>query len=352
MNTMTTHRNWSWIAAVIAIGLVTSSAVANTVRLKRGAVVAPDRALVLRDIAELDGAYAADLGGTLIAAEAGELLDAAGSGSVSLNRVRASLERDGAILSRLTLSGAECAIRTGRTPQIETDDDEQPVEQSAWRTLSDWQDQSDETVEIAIVRRLAQGLNVTPDRLRLKFRSGREEVLGLTTGSRRTVVQPLSSLDSAVVLFRVERYLPSGSLERSEAVSAEVQILRSVLKLREQVSRREAIPGGILEASEQWMTASVDAVSAIEAHEMVGKIAQSRLQAGTILLRTHTEKPIAVKRNSLVQVIYHVEGFVLKTQGRTRGEGRVGEIIEVRIEDTKKSILARVDAPGREILVE
>ena len=105
MNTMTTHRNWSWIAAVIAVGLVTSSAMANTVRLKRGAVVEPDRALVLRDIAELDGAYAADLGGTLIAAEAGELLDAAGSGSVSLNRVRASLERDGAILSRLTLSG-------------------------------------------------------------------------------------------------------------------------------------------------------------------------------------------------------------------------------------------------------
>jgi len=353
MNMTLSNRIWGVSAAIVAIGVLASSVSANTVRLKRGAVVETEQALLLRDVADLEGVYASGLAETLIVSTAAELLDGSGSGSVSLDRVRSALKRDGAIMGRLTFAGAVCTLRSGTPERRGSDDDAEAVKaRSAWRTLDDWKSETEATVEIAIVRRFMSELGVGADRLRLKFKPGSEEVLGLCSTTRRTLIEPVSTYTSSVVLLRVERYLPSGSLERADTVSVEVQVLRSVLKLREQVSRRDSIPGGVLEASSEWLAASVDAIDASEAFKLVGKLAQTRLEAGTILLQTHVEEPIAVERNSLVQVIYHVDGFVLKTQARARSEGRVGEIIEVRVEDTKSSFLARVDGPGRVIVVE
>ncbi len=365
MNMTLSNRIWCLIAAMVAIGVVATSASANTVRLKRGAVVEPDKALVLRDVADLEGAYAEDLAGTVIAEDVRALLDASGSGSVSLDRVRAVLHREGAVMGRLTFAGSACSLRSGgsaegtrerptRAPVRERADagESKAEADTGWRTLEHWRAETEATIEIAIVRRFMDELGMGADRLRLKFKPGSDELLGLASGSRRTVIQPVSTFASSVVLLRVERYLPSGSLERSETVSVEVQVLRGVLKVREQISRREVIPGGVFEATEQWLAPSVDAVDAADVYKLVGKLAQTRLEPGTVLLHSHVEEPVAVERNSLVQVIYHVDGFVLKTQARARGEGRVGEIIEVRLEDTKSSFLARVDGPGRVVVVE
>lgn len=365
MKTRISNRIWCLAAAIVALGVMASSAAANTVRLKRGAMVDPAEALVLRDVADLEGAYASDLADTVIATAAEELLDATGNGSVSLDRVRAVLKHDGAIMGRLTFAGSSCLLRSGASPEGSRERPTRAGERErrageatsvatdeGWRTLEDWRAEAEATIEIAIVRRFMDELGVGPERLRLRFKPGSDELLGLASGARRTVIRPVSTYASSVVLLRVERYLPSGSVERSETVSVEVQILRSVLKVREQISRRQAIPGGVFEATEEWLAPTVDAVDASDAFKVIGNLAQTRLEPGTTLLHSHVEEPVAVERNSLVQVIYHVDGFVLKTQARARGEGRVGEIIEVRMEDTKSSFLARVDGPGRVIVVE
>jgi len=131
-----------------------------------------------------------------------------------------------------------------------------------------------------------------------------------------------------------------------------VQVLRTVLKMREQVSRRQTIPGGVFEACEEWLSPNVDAIDAAEAHAMVGRVAQTRLEAGVILMRSQVEEPMAVERNSLVEVIYHGEGFVLRTRARAREAGRRGDFIEVRADDTRQSFLARVDGPGRVVVMQ
>jgi flagellar basal body P-ring formation protein FlgA len=122
--------------------------------------------------------------------------------------------------------------------------------------------------------------------------------------------------------------------------------------VREQISRREVVPSGVLEPSEEWLSPAVDAADASELAEMAGRIAQTRLMPGDIVLRSQVEEPIAIERNALVELIYHGNGFVLKAKGRARQPGRVGELIEVRVEDSRSSILARVDGPGRVIVVQ
>lgn len=337
-----------WISAA-AVLLLCSAAWSNTVRLKRGLVVDPGQRVLLADIADLDGVYALTLEGTVVAAEAGDLLGAGGTGEIDLDRVRGVLHREGAVIGRLAFSGSACRLRStevGRPAEREAEPE------AAWRTLDDWRAATEQTVEIAIVRRFMRELGVPAERLRLRFLEDQSGLVGRSATDERTVIRPISTISSAVVLLRVERYARSGSLELTDTIKVEAQVLRAVLKLREQVSRREVIPGGRLEASEQWLAPSVDAVDASEAHSMVGQIAQTRLEAGVILLRSQVEEPIAVERNALVEMIYHGNGFVLKSRGRSREAGRRGEIIEVRVEDSKSSVLARVDGPGRVIVLQ
>lgn len=338
------------ILLTVLIALVLSGvALADSVRLKRAAVVDPDQTIRLIDVAELEGTYASTLARLVICDEASELLGATGTGEVTLQQVRRVLHEQKAAMGQLTLSGKICTLRlaTGNRRS----EDEQVESKKSWRTIEDWARATEPTVEILIVRAFARELKIKPDRLRLRFLDAPEGLLELPAHSMRTVVKPISTYSSAIALLKVQRYRGNGSLDRDDTIKVEVQVLRPVLKLREQVSRRQPIPGGVLEAAEEWLSADVDAVPAAEAYEYVGQIATTRLTAGTMLLRSHVEKPIAVERNSAVIIIYHGDGFVIESAGRSREDGREGEIIEVELTESKKTVLARVDGPQRVIVV-
>ncbi|MFG0291596.1 MAG: flagellar basal body P-ring formation chaperone FlgA [Phycisphaerales bacterium JB050] len=344
MNTLTR------IILTVLIALVLSGiALADSVRLKRAAIVEPDQTIRLIDVAELEGAYASTLARLVICDEASELLGATGTGEVTLQQVRRVLHEQKAAMGQLTLSGRTCSLRP--VSGMRRTEEEQEETTKSWRTIEDWAHASEPTVEILIVRAFARELKIEPDRLRLRFLDAPEGLLELPATSMRTVVKPISTYSSAIALLKVQRYRGSGSMDREETIKVEVQVLRPVLKLREQVSRREPIPGGVLEATQEWLSADVDAVPAAEAYEYVGQIATTRLTAGTMLLRSHVEKPIAVERNSAVIIIYHGDGFLIESAGRSREDGREGEIIEVQLTESKKTVLARVDGPQRVIVV-
>ncbi len=326
-----------------------ASAMADSIRLKRAAMVEPDQAIRLIDVAELEGSYASSLARLVIAEEASALLGTTGSAEVSLQQVRSVLLKENVAMGRLSLSGNTCTLRLV-TATRRADKEEQEVAQD-WRTLEDWERASETTIEILIVRNFVRELKVQPEQLRMRFVDVPDGFLDLPAHSLRTTIKPISTFRSPIVLLKVERYRENGSLDRVETVKAEVQVLRPVLKLREQVSRREAIPGGVLEATQEWLSADVDVVPASEANEVIDQIAMTRITAGTTLLRSHLQKPIAVERNAAVIVVYHGDGFVLESAGRSRDAGREGEIIEVQLIDSKTIVLARVDGPQRVIVV-
>lgn len=346
-----THgRVWLAIAAVL---LLSSAAWSNTVRLKRAAVVEPEQRVLLSDIADLDGAYAIRLAGTVIERRGGDLLGASGAGEIALNAVREVLRREGAVLGRLEFSGSVCRVRSSESarPAPEAKGREAAPE-APWRTIEDWRSATEQTIEIAIVRRFMSELEVPAERVRLRFEDGSGALLARPTAEMRTVVRPATALATGTVLFRIERYDGNGSLVHRDSVKVEAQVLRTVLKVREQISRREVVQSGLLEPSEEWLSPAIDAAEASELAQLTGRIAQTRLMPGDIVLRSQLEEPIAIGRNALVEVVYHGQGFVLKARGRARQAGRVGELIEVRVEDSDSSVLARVDGPGRVIVVQ
>lgn len=326
-----------------------ASAMADSIRLKRAAMVEPDQAIRLIDVAELEGSYASSLARLVIAEEASALLGTTGSAEVSLQQVRSVLLKENVAMGRLSLSGNTCTLRL--VTAVRRAENKEPEAQQVWRTIEDWQRASESTIEILIVRSFIRELRVQPEHLRMRFIDVPEGLLELPAHSLRTNIKPISTYTSPVVLLKVQRHRENGSLEREETIKVEVQILRSVLKLREQVSRRQAIPGGVIEPAQEWLSADVDVVPASEASEVVDQIAMTRITAGTTLLRTHLQKPIAVERNAAVIVVYHLDEFILESAGRSREAGREGEIIEVQLIDSKTIVLARVDGPHRVIVV-
>lgn len=358
-------KNGLWLAVVgaMAVALLSSAVLGDTVRLKRVVAVEGSGPVLLGTVAELDGEYAVSLRDRAVVADVSSLLRTSGSGELTLADLRSALRRDGVDVSRLAFSGASCVLRgpegvRGREKTEDADHRERGTvvarrdRDEGWRTLADWQSASERTVEIAIVERMASELAVAPDRLRLRFDERGNEALGLTVGSQRTVIEMLSKPTTSVVMFRVERYRANGSLDRVISLRVEAQVLRRVARVQEAIGRGQVLRGEMLETVEEWISPTVDALDAFEVMGAAGLQVQTRLGKGDLVLRTHVQEPPAVGRNSPVNILYHGDGFVLRTSGRTRQEGRVGELIEVRLDVSNSVVLARVDGPGRVVVVQ
>ncbi|MCA9292865.1 MAG: flagella basal body P-ring formation protein FlgA, partial [Phycisphaerales bacterium] len=59
---------------------------------------------------------------------------------------------------------------------------------------------------------------------------------------------------------------------------------------------------------------------------------------------------LAIRRGDLVQVHCLSGGLVVRGRGRAMANGRVGELIECKLEGAERSFLARVDGPGRVVM--
>lgn len=90
----------------------------------------------------------------------------------------------------------------------------------------------------------------------------------------------------------------------------------------------------------------IPAGSAVDIGEIVGMAAKRALTAGRPVRRSDLERPRLVRRNALVTIVYRGRGLLLKAQGRAQSDGAEGETIAVLNSQSKRTVQARVDAPG------
>jgi flagella basal body P-ring formation protein FlgA len=83
-----------------------------------------------------------------------------------------------------------------------------------------------------------------------------------------------------------------------------------------------------------------------DASEVVGKLARTRLSAGTILREAVVEKPVVIRRNELVTVHCLSGSVALRVEARAMDEGREGDVIEFRVDRGSEPFTARVSGPG------
>lgn len=77
------------------------------------------------------------------------------------------------------------------------------------------------------------------------------------------------------------------------------------------------------------------------------RVARRSLGAGSVLRTGDVARPEIVARNEIVTVLYEIPGLILTLRGRATEAGAEGETIGVLNIQSKKTLQARVIAPGR-----
>jgi flagella basal body P-ring formation protein FlgA len=320
------------LGALVAVAVVSRAARAqDAIALRPVARVQASAPVYLRDVAELVGPGAQALGGTELAGVARR------PASVTLEDVRRVLESAGANLGHVRLSGGVCEVRG-------------PVEVAPARPDVAGADRGAQTppregtVRAAVAARVADLLGVEPARLRLTWQEADAALLDTTVAGRVVTLDPAGAGDRIPVAVRVyegERTVSAGT------VRVGIEVLHGVLVATGPLSRGATLSAEGLVREARWLAPSVDPAD----ESAVGQVTRSRLEAGAVVRRGDIEPPVLLKRGDLVIVDCLVGGVVVRASARAAEPGRDGQVITVQTLHSKRTLRARVDGPGRAVLV-
>jgi len=329
------------LAAIVFALLVGLTARAGEIALRPSARLTPGAPVTLGDVATLTGDDAAALAPTALDVRRGS----DGAAEITVEDVRAALDAAGVNWGRLTLRGSVCAVRAAE-PTPATPDAPRRARSRDEPAAVDLA--GPPTVRTRLARLVARLYGVTPDNLRLRFDERDAEFLSTPESGRRIEIQPAATPNAS--RFSAVVWLYAGDeLLGSRSVRVDVRVRRPVVVLTRALDRGDAVTPDAVRSETLWVEPAGSAmVGAVE--DAVGAVARKRLDAGAILRAEALEPPIVVRRGELVTVHCVSGGVVVKAKARAARDGRAGERLELRMDGSKKTFVARVVAPGRAVV--
>lgn len=333
-----------WIAVFGSLMAGACPACADEVRLRPSVTASSDQALTIGELAVLDGPHAEALAGIVVFEGATALDRTRGWTEVGIGEVRRALRNADASLGRVALSGGRCVIRlsdVGVRPQ-------RKGEPATARAPEVVEAGEFATVRSEIARAMAHALGVGPLDVRLLFDDREESFLAMGEDSGRIVVDPIGAVGSERVLVRA-RLVADERIVAEQSLSVMVEVRRPVVMLLHDVARGQVLMASDLVCEAQWVRPTgFQTFSSVE--EAAGTAARKRISGGSILRSEDIELPVLVKRGELVTVVCLSNGVAIQTLARSRADGRLGELIELRRDGSSESFTARVDGRGRVVI--
>lgn len=319
----------------------------STIKLKRKADVATGRPITIGDVATVSGGDVESLAAIRLV----ESFDQASSNAIDPQHIREALRREGINLGLVSLSGAPCEVtdQQGALRQLQADaalPDEDPESQSRQGPTVLAQEHGESpTVSGAIATKLAELYNVDPSRLRLRFEERHEALLSTLVNGRSIAIQPAGTGKRVPVKFQIYR---GDRIESTGTVRVEAEVLRDVVITTRAIARGEPILEEALIREARWLPHSTESASP---DAVPGTVAQTRLEAGRIVESKDVQPPLAIKKGDICQVDCISGGIAIQSQARAAENGKEGEVIRFFPLGSKNAFRARVDGPGRAVLV-
>jgi len=284
----------------------------------------------LGQIAVLAGDDAAELGAVEIVEHA--------RGRVTVDEVRAALDRAGVNWGRVELHGGVCRLRRG-VPRLETrrSDSGASGEEPAVVDLS-----GAPTVRTRVAKMLGDLYGVENEALRVRFDPRDSAFLDSAGGRFEVTIGAGSASERVAVVVTV---FDGDEITESRTVRADVRVRRRVLVLGRDLARNEAVSAAALRAEERWVSPAGSPVVA-EQENAAGMLARTRLGAGTVLREAHLTRPVLVKRNQLVTVLCLSGSVAVRVEARAMDDGKEGDLIEFRVDRKSTPFRARVSGAG------
>jgi flagella basal body P-ring formation protein FlgA len=344
------HGGWFPLPAAAIAGLLLAAAPAGaqSVRVWPSAVVSSD-AVLLADIAELHGfdpAQAAHLAKAFVSTApraGGELLVHAGD-------IRAALVDAGANLSGLNVLGASrCRVARPRPiPAAAPASTRRPRPLLARRSAHPAAARPAGRTLEAIVREFIEArLPETGGRIEIRFSPASRGDLQLTDDGYRFQVRAEGPVKPGLVTLEVAA-TGAGQERRTLPLVAEVAVVREVVVARRVINRGETITGRHLKLEERRFTDGT-AVGLTDLTAALGQQARQMVRAGDMLKPADVESRPLIRRGDAVTLWLKRGGLVIKTGGRARQDGRLGDRIDVARDGSRRKqdlIEATVTGPG------
>lgn len=301
----------------------------TTVRLNSSAAVTagPVR---LEQIAELTGDDAAALGAVEVTERA--------RGRVTIDEVRAALDRAGVNWGRVALHGGECLLRHG-APRLEKLGSvrEAASEEPVVVDLN-----AGPTVRTRIARVLADLYGVENEALRVRFDPRDAVFLDFAGGRFEVTVGTGSSSERVPVVVTV---FDGDEISQTRTVRSDVRVRRRVLVLGRDLARNEAVNAAAVRTEQRWVSpAGSPVVSDVD--DAAGMLARTRLSTGTVLREAQLTRPVLIKRNQLVTVLCLSGSVAVRVEARAMDDGKEGDLIEFRVDRKSTPFRARVSGAG------
>lgn len=326
-------------ATILAVGIV---ARADTIRL-HDQMAAPGPQITLRDVAELDGRLAEFYADTPVA-DFGEGRHAV----VTLDRVRQILDAQRINWGLVSLSGyASCRVTRlqppAPAPGLEGDAAETPSIAVAANVEDEVTLDSATSLKTLVLDKLSQFAAAPPSELRVAFSERDERALRRSVVGQRFEVEPRSISGIGRVPLTIRRYEGEDVVETIQ-VTADVEKRCLAVVVKHGVSRGDMFTRDSVEVREVWRRDD-RAQPLSDPKLVINQVAAAQLRPGAVVLASHVESPMLVRRGELITVRCITGGLVVRTVGRAAEDGGMDDLIQVRNETTRQNYIATVTGP-------
>lgn len=256
--------------------------------------------------------------------------------TIDLMKVRAALEKvAGVNWGRLTLSGVPCRVRaSSAVVEDERPNSAPPREPSDGTTMRE-----------QVTAWVARSLGIDAADLRLTFDDANADFLDSSSRGQTLMMRSLGASDKLSISVTAYR---GDVIATSTTIRVTPLIRREVATAARRISRGDAIASGALAHDVQWLPPSV---TPILPEALEGVIARSTIDAGAVIRAEHIEQPVVVKKGEIVTVDCVSGGVVVRAMARAMAQAKDGEVIAFQYLESKRSFNARVNGPGRAVLV-
>ena len=338
------------IATMLVLTAIGALASAADIRLQDEAGVRQDL-VRLRDIAELEGEAAQQLGEQVVATLAKDAMKT----TVTLESVRALLDRGGAVnWADIRLRGhRSCTVYRLRATALDVEDEPRgaqeaaPIIANAGLAISP---QTSITLRQRAVAYLQQYAGGDGQDLTISFDDADEAVLNLSVWQQRWEFEPSTKGTLGRIPMVIRKYGAAGEVVETHRITAQVVRRTRIAMTVRSMSRGQLFTAGDVEMREVEL--SDDRIEPItELSQVIGLTCGRTMRANAILAAKDVQLPLLVKRGELVTVRSIHGTLVVRMVGRAAADGGRDELIRVRNDGSGDVFTARVIGAGQALVV-
>ncbi|MEE8155579.1 MAG: flagellar basal body P-ring formation chaperone FlgA [Phycisphaerales bacterium] len=347
--------------ALITAVFIATAGYADEIALKGSVRLRDDDHVVrLGHIAELTGPFAERYADTVVAdaPQGDDVLE------LSVRDIRRALDEAGVHWGKVQLNGRRVVVRPryigAESPPLAmtstaidnarrqdthrpavTDNAAVPYEHAA-----ELVDRATLRGSIAVI--VARGLGVDPNKLRLAFDRRDTEFLDTSQDEYRFEIQPLSSMHSDRIELQVRAW-SAGRIQQRQSVTVRPSIQMDTVVLGHDLSRGTMFHEDDLAVESRWLPPSASARVATLVGA-IGRVASGRLRGGSVLSKKDIAREFVIKRGDRVMVRCIVGGIVISLEAEARGNGAIGDRVELRKLGERDTFIATVTGPHAAVM--